>query len=232
LQITPTALAQQPLAPFAPSGYAGPRATYANTRTPLLGLAQWIASLDRWAPLPATAQGFFLYSLGLIFLVLVAVSHVYLSAQILQAEVQLKELQDQYALVDQQNSELIWQIARETDLVRLQKRIDALGYIPAAEHRYVTVPAAGGLATAPAATPESTQTGALAGLRRVDLWGQLTAYLSAGASGDKAPTFVQSRADRPTVPTRRGSQPHEWWRNWWQQVWRQSAGTLQRLSLR
>lgn len=251
LQVAPSGLVQQTLAPFAPASYgpsptpqavAGVSMNNAQSSASLLRLARLIAQLDRSVPLPSTAQGFFLYSLGLLFLVLVGVSHVYLSAQILQAEVQLRELKNVHGLIEQQNSELVWQIARETDLARLQSKLVALGYVPASDIRYVMVPARGtqeSLLALETAAPTGEQSETTAGKRSergIDLWGQLMAYLNAGVRQpeENVPAFAQEPANRPVVQVGAGEkpQPHEWWRNWWHQVWQQSSSTLQRLNLR
>src|SRR5690606_21827998 len=102
--------------------------------------------------------------------------HISLSAEILQAEVRVYELQSEYERIGQQNSELIWQIARESSLERLQHRVAGLGYAPITEREYVPVVVEG---TPMASTAAAAATVDVA--PKLDLMEQLRAYFGGGS---------------------------------------------------
>jgi hypothetical protein len=109
-----------------------------------------------------------------------------LSAEILQAEVRVNELQFEYERLGQENSELVWKIARESSLERLQHRVAGLGYAPIAEREYVpvVVQSAAGSAAAVASSIESASP--KRNLPELDFMEQLRGYFG-GAARDALP---------------------------------------------
>lgn len=104
-------------------------------------LQQLISLLDSSLRLPNTPRAFMIYLLGLIIVFAGAFMHVLIAAQIMQAEFTLTQLQEEYLTIEQQNGDIIFQIARDTNLMRLQERVAAQGYVPVQERQYVFVPA-------------------------------------------------------------------------------------------
>lgn len=95
-----------------------------------------INRLYRWIPLPRTAREYLVWVLcmgiasGLISL------QLWLSLQIAQAEQQLSLLQVEYANVEQENSELLWQISQFTALERIQIESSRQGFVPSLQRQY------------------------------------------------------------------------------------------------
>jgi hypothetical protein len=103
-------------------------------------LQQVVGLLDSSLRLPNSPRAFMIYLLGLVIVFAGAFMHVLLAAQIMQAEFTLNQLQEEYLVIEQQNSEIIFQIARDTNLVRLQQRVLDEGYAPVQEREYVFLP--------------------------------------------------------------------------------------------
>ncbi|HXF64494.1 MAG TPA: hypothetical protein VNK95_22885, partial [Caldilineaceae bacterium] len=119
-------------------------------------LRQLLDLLDRTLRLPSTPRAFMIYLAALILIFAGATLHVFLAAQILQARVELRQLQHELAKLEEQNGDLAWQIARETNLEHVLERIIAQGYMPASQREYHIIPAAPAIADAasPAAAPQ------------------------------------------------------------------------------
>jgi hypothetical protein len=119
----------------------------------LQGLSRLIDTLDRYLRLPSTPQAFTLYLAGLALIFIGALLHVLVAAQIMAAQIQLGGLNSEYALIEQQNGELIFNIARFLSLERIQERAVGLGFGPATERKYVLVPEALPTEPGPNGTP-------------------------------------------------------------------------------
>ena len=100
-------------------------------------LQQVIGLLDSSLRLPNTPRAFMVYLLGLTIVFAGAVMHVMVAAQIMQAEWTLAQLQEQYRALEQQNGDIIYQIARDTSMPRLHERVKAGGYVAADKREYV-----------------------------------------------------------------------------------------------
>lgn len=94
---------------------------------------------DRYLRLPNTPRAFSLYLAALLLVSAGATLYVSLAAKILETQVQLTRMEQQLATAEQQNGDLLWQIARDTNMQTLHTRIEAAGYIPVKEREYVTV---------------------------------------------------------------------------------------------
>ncbi|MCC6453488.1 MAG: hypothetical protein IT328_00960 [Caldilineaceae bacterium] len=103
-------------------------------------LQQLIGVLDSSLRLPNTPRTFMIYLAGLAIVFAGAFLHVLVAAQIMQAEFTLSRLQEEYRAIEQQNGDIIFQIARETNMARLQERIIAQGYEPVRDREYVFLP--------------------------------------------------------------------------------------------
>lgn len=156
-------------------------------------LQQIISALGSILRLPSTPQAFGVYLLGLGIVFVGAFLHVLVAAQIMQAEWQLAQLQEEYRALEQQNGDIIFQIARDSNMARLHERVQALGYVPVQEHEYVMKPQELHAATTPAPL-ETAQSEAL-------------------AAADEAPA---ASAPVTTSPVNLGGQVNSWeifWRN-------------------
>lgn len=113
-------------------------------------LQQIIGVLDSTLRLPSTPRAFAVYLMGLAIVAVGAFMHVYLAAQIMQAEFTLSQLRQEYRALEQQNGDIIFKIARDTNLQRLHERVRAMGYGPLAEREYIFVPSESIAEVAPA----------------------------------------------------------------------------------
>lgn len=125
-------------------------------------LERMVENVERSLPLPTSARGYLLYLCWLTLIVGGMGILTLMSAQILQARVDLQRLRDEHTLVQQRNSELVWLIARETNLERVQRRLAGKGYIATDDLDYdlqyvvLGAPATGPDASSPALTASTT----------------------------------------------------------------------------
>lgn len=103
-------------------------------------LQQLIGFLDSTLRLPSTPRAFMVYLLGLAIVFTGAFLHVLVAAQIMQAEFTLSKLQEEYRAIEQQNGDIIFRIARDSNMARLHERVVAQGYGPAETREYLFVP--------------------------------------------------------------------------------------------
>ena len=109
------------------------------TQESLNRLQQIIGILDSTLRLPNTPRAFAVYLVGLVIVFAGAFMHVLVAAQIMQAEFTLSQLQDEYLAIEQQNGDIIFKIARDTNMERLHQRVIELGYVPAEKREYIIV---------------------------------------------------------------------------------------------
>lgn len=103
-------------------------------------LAKIVDSLDHALPIPNDPHSFSIYFVALLLVVAGMMISVLLSAQILQSKVQLGELQNREEILERQNGELLWKIARATNLQQVQSRAIAQGYRPITKREYIGMP--------------------------------------------------------------------------------------------
>jgi hypothetical protein len=108
-----------------------------DTQGSLNRLQQIIGLLDSTLRLPSTPRAFMVYLLGLAIVLAGAFLHILVAAQIMQAEFTLAQLQEEYRAIEQQNGDIIFQIARDTNMARLHERVVSQGYGPVQEREYV-----------------------------------------------------------------------------------------------
>lgn len=102
-------------------------------------LEQLVHGVDRSLPLPTSPRGYLLYLCGLILITGGMAILTLMSAQIVEAQRELRQLNQDYTLIQQRNSELVWLISRETNLERIQRRLAGRGYVPVTDVEYVVV---------------------------------------------------------------------------------------------
>jgi hypothetical protein len=106
----------------------------------LTRLRQLIGLLDNTLRLPSTPRAFSIYLLGLVIIFAGAFLHVLVAAQIMQAEFTLGQLQAEYDAVEQQNGDIIFRIARATNMAELHEQVLAQGYVPVQKREYIFIP--------------------------------------------------------------------------------------------
>lgn len=104
-----------------------------------LQLTQIVEFLDNTVRLPRDLRSFALYFGVLMTVAAGGMAHVLLSAQILQAEVDLVKMQAHHTVVERQNGELLWLIGRATNLSLVQDKAKAAGYRPIDERQFVEI---------------------------------------------------------------------------------------------
>jgi hypothetical protein len=88
-------------------------------------------------PIPTTWQQYLLACLALIIVIGGMWLQVLLSVQIARAELSLRQMRNEYARVERQNSELIYAIAQQSSLAQMAELAAQDGYVPATGHTYV-----------------------------------------------------------------------------------------------
>jgi hypothetical protein len=127
---------------IAPMQVASPLPTFSNratdpTQPSTNGLRQLVGLVDSTLRLPDSPRAFAVYLLGLCIVFIGAFLHVLVAAQIMQAEFRLNQLREEYRIIEQQNGDIIFQIARDTNMQRLHERVLARGYVPVQEREYL-----------------------------------------------------------------------------------------------
>lgn len=102
--------------------------------------------LQRWRTLaqtlrlPDTWQSFLLFTLAITVACAGMILHLQLSTTILQEKFRLEVLQEEEQVIAEQNANLVWAIAQETELASIKTRATALGYKPALQRNYIIIP--------------------------------------------------------------------------------------------
>lgn len=103
---------------------------------PLADGVRWRA-WQNLLPLPATWQQYVLACLALAVVLGGMLMHVLLSVQIARADFQLRQMQSEYARIERQNSELVYQITQRSSLAHMAQLAAEQGYVPATGRTYV-----------------------------------------------------------------------------------------------
>ena len=106
-------------------------------------LSHIIDSLDKSIPLPRDLRSFLIYCTVLAGIAAGMLIHVLLSAQILEAKVELADMQDYLTVVERQNGELLWLIGRATNFEYVRDKALAEGYTPIKDRQFVQVDISG-----------------------------------------------------------------------------------------
>lgn len=182
-------------------------------------LQQIIGLLDSTLRLPSTPRAFAIFLLGLGIVFAGAFLHIFVAAQIMQSQFTLHQLQEQYSALEQQNGDIIFQIARDTNMTRLHDRIVAQGYVPVQAREYVYVPdRSAPIAAAPGATEATVQANPADGPAA-------NANADTNDAGQNAPVAVVSA---PTVAraavTNSGPGQLAKWGDFWNSIWQSASG--------
>ena len=102
----------------------------------LVGLIEW---LNKVIPLPNSRRSFGLYMVAFLIVIAGMMTHVLLSAQILQLQVELSVLEGRHSIIERETGEVLWEIGRVTNLRHVEERAKAAGYAPITEREYVGV---------------------------------------------------------------------------------------------
>jgi hypothetical protein len=173
------------------------------TQVSLSRLQQVIGMLDSSLRLPNNPRAFMVYLLGLAIVFAGGFMHVLVAAQIMQAEFTLNQLQEEYRALEQQNGDIIFQIARDTNMARLQERVTAMGYVPVQEREYVFVPSER-LAELATLAQSSTETSAIVAPAETTITAQPAAAVMSSAN--------------------KGIGQFARWEEFWNATWRSATG--------
>ena len=150
--------------------------------------------LDRSIPLPGSPRSFLFYLSVLSLIATGMLLHVLLAAQILQARVEVQQLKEVHGSIQNQNAELVWEIARKTNLEHIQQVAYASGYRPTNRRQYVVMPAAVNQSPAQAAAAPF-------------------------AEMPKAPQRIDARpASAAATPMPEGRELAQWWQPWQERI--------------
>lgn len=97
----------------------------------------WVDSLRAAARLPSTPREFLLYSVVILMIAGALAAHLLIAVQILNARVEIQELQEQIVRVEQINSEIVYATTLTTSVDQMVARAKANGYAYTTERRYV-----------------------------------------------------------------------------------------------
>ncbi|MBX3051172.1 MAG: hypothetical protein KF753_06860 [Caldilineaceae bacterium] len=98
---------------------------------------QGLARLDQILPLPNSFREYLVWLLMMTGTAALAVLQVWASLQISQAQTDVNLLRSQYALAEQENAQLLWEISHFTTLDRVQTEAASAGFVPTLKRRYV-----------------------------------------------------------------------------------------------
>ena len=207
-------------------------------------LQQLMGILDSTLRLPNTARAFSVYLLGLTIVLIGAFLHVLVAAQIMQAEFTLSKLQEEHLAIEQQNGDIIFKIARDTNMARLHQRVTQMGYVPAQEREYIfvetspsdnlasTTPPAPVVTAndAPANDPTQSAPSALSntnvGGGQWARWEEFWSMTLRSATGNRAVPVSNPTVSKPQ-PT---SANPNFWAVWWEQASDQGAKLLEQFN--
>jgi cell division protein FtsL len=114
----------------------------------------WEETLQGVLQLPTTGKGLFIYVMALALIAGALAIHVMLSVQIMDAQVQVTNMERQLAWIEQTNSEITYQIVQDTSMARMNRRAREQGYGYKVKRVYVDAMAG------QSAAPASPQTNA------------------------------------------------------------------------
>ncbi len=204
-------------------------------------LQQLINLLDSSLRLPNNPRAFMIYLLGLSIVFAGAFVHVLIAAQITQAEFTLTKLQEEYRIIEEQNGHIIFQIARDTNLMSLHARVAEQGYVPVQEREYVLVPAdtlmdSSTLAnTEPAVSQSATAAQATAPMNsaNVDVQtgiGQFARWEDFFAASTNSSAALTTASNTGTSNTGTSTDTPAFWSTWWEQTTARGSELIKEIS--
>lgn len=217
------------------------------TQASLNRLQQLIDLVDSTLRLPNSPRAFAIYLLGLLIVFVGAFLHVLVAAQIMQAEFTLAQLQEEYRSVEQQNGDLIFQIARSSNMARLHQEIASAGYVPVKDREYIFVsspaiatdtlattpvtPATTELAAQPAEITAAAQPEQASPVARTNTHGSQWVHWeefwrdTLGMSAARTPELTLNAAPARASATT----PNNFWAVWWEQASAQGEKLLEQI---
>lgn len=102
------------------------------------GFAFWMLNPVHW--LPNSSGGFIRFFIFIIVLAIGSIVHIYLSSQILGAQLTQWELEQEYQAIQRQNAQIAWQIAEYTSLDQIRQRATNIGYTGLLGRSYAVSP--------------------------------------------------------------------------------------------
>lgn len=178
---------------------------------PVLHRERW-RRLERTLQLPTTAQGYAVFVGCLLILAFTMVLHITLSAEIMRMEVQVFDLQKEYARIQQANANIVWKIANFSALQDMDAHAADLDYTSEVPVKYVV---------RPMLDPNAPITGPDAATASDDLLagGRVLVMPSQQAQGTQAPGLQTpdepQAAGQPAAPAGDATQPETAWQSRW-----------------
>lgn len=140
----------------------------------------WLDAAKKALALPKTSHSFTFFLLGLLLIAAATTMQVYLSAQILESEVELGGMRAELDSVERVNAEIAWQISVVSQLDNIAARARALGFQPVVEETYVA---------------RTGSTGAAEGVAPpLPFYGEQPAQASAGTTEQRAEGWLSATA--------------------------------------
>lgn len=103
-----------------------------------IGIQQWELSPESW--LPNSIGGFARFFIALVILVGGLTVHIYLSAQILEAQVNQQQLVQTHELIQRENAQLVWEITQYSAVNEVRRRAFEIGYTQELDRTYALAP--------------------------------------------------------------------------------------------
>ena len=116
---------------------------------------EWSTTAQAAAHLPKTPREFMIYCVGLLLIACGLGLHVFLSVQILDARVQIQQINAEIERIERVNSEIVYATTLHTSVDRMVRRAKANGYVYTTERKYVDRRTLFGPTAAEAFTPAS-----------------------------------------------------------------------------
>ncbi len=98
---------------------------------------EWATTARAAAHLPKTPREFMIYCVGLLLIASGLSLHVFLSVQILDARVQIQQINAEIERIERVNSEIVYATTLHTSVDKMVRRAEANGYVYTTERKYV-----------------------------------------------------------------------------------------------
>ena len=98
---------------------------------------EWATTARAAAHLPKTPREFMIYCMGLLLIASGLGLHIFLSVQILDARVQIQQINAEIERIERVNSEIVYATTLHTSVDKMVQRAMANGYVYTTERKYV-----------------------------------------------------------------------------------------------
>ncbi len=98
---------------------------------------EWSTTARAAAHLPKTPREFMIYCVGLLLIACGLGLHVFISVQILDARMQIQQINAEIERIERVNSEIVYATTLHTSVDKMVRRAKANGYVYTTERKYV-----------------------------------------------------------------------------------------------